>query len=234
MAEAAEGTPESNPFAKESMGEAVEEVNLERGEQHVPLQPLPVTASTIDEPVSDTLARDAKRIALNLAAVLAPGSFSDPKRMLREWDLWGPLICTLALGLTLALGGSDEDAFPVACALIAIGTLALSANIVLLGGHIIPLQALSLLGYCLFPLLLAAIVAASLVSWQESNKTSLTLTILNAAVLIVTAACVFWSSAAAVPFVSAAVPSDKRVLAVYPVVLVYGTIAWLNLATLSA
>lgn len=249
--DAAEGSPESNPFATEGLAEGgsqnkkqgkkklqdgPEEAHprvLEEGGRGPEASTTQPFESTIDEPVSYTLLRDLRRVGRNVLAVLLPFARNDPKRMLREWDLWGPLFGTLALGLVLTIGGNDDDAFPVAFVLIAAGTLALSINVVLLGGHIILLQSLSLLGYCLFPLLLSAIVSASLSTAHSNGSSAITTTIVNAVVLILSASSVAWACAASVPFISAAVPEEKRVLAAYPVVLVYGLIAWLNIATLS-
>jgi len=88
-------------------------------------------------------------------------------------------------------------------------------NVVLLGGSIGIFQSLCLLGYCLAPLNVAAIlflfVHNPVVRW------------------IVMPLTVLWSSWAAVPFVSGAVQQDKRVLAIYPLVLLYSVIGWLAL-----
>ncbi|CAF2030367.1 unnamed protein product [Brassica napus] len=45
----------------------------------------------------------------------------------------------------------QSEVFAVAFALLAAGAVILTLNVLLLGGHIIFFQSLSLLGYCLFP-----------------------------------------------------------------------------------
>ncbi|CAG8634748.1 11273_t:CDS:2, partial [Diversispora eburnea] len=54
----------------------------------------PFVSNTLDEPVSETLLRDLRNIAIKLRQVLNPKGRSD---VLRDWDLWGPLILCLAL-----------------------------------------------------------------------------------------------------------------------------------------
>ncbi|CAI5508779.1 unnamed protein product [Closterium sp. Naga37s-1] len=75
---------------------------------------------------------------------------------------------------------------------------------------------LSLLGYCLVPLDLAALLCLLT-----------TAKLARMALVLVTFA---WSSSAAYPFVAKAVPETRRVLAVYPVFLLYTAIGFLVLA----
>ncbi|CAI5941168.1 unnamed protein product [Closterium sp. NIES-65] len=83
-------------------------------------------------------------------------------------------------------------------------------------GRIIFFQSLSLLGYCLVPLDLAALLCLLT-----------TAKLARMALVLVTFA---WSSSAAYPFVAKAVPETRRVLAVYPVFLLYTAIGFLVLA----
>lgn len=80
------------------------------------------------------------------------------------------------------------------------------------GGHIIFFQSLSLLGYCLFPLDIGALICMF-----KSHS------IINGIIVLITLA---WSSWAAYPFVSAAVSSNRKALAVYPVFLLYVSIGF--------
>lgn len=69
------------------------------------------STSTLDEPVFKTLGRDAKRIAMKMYYVLLPIRWNFLKfihkeadetqqtRILRDWDLWGPLIFVLVLDM---------------------------------------------------------------------------------------------------------------------------------------
>jgi len=174
--------------------------------------------STLDEPIWRTLARDALVVRKNMTAVLLPTNFhADGARRLREWDLWGPLVFVLALSALLSRGAtSASETFGTVFATVGIGACALTANAVLLGGRIIFLQSVALLGYCVVPLVLAS--ALCLASENKIYRS------------VVVAAAVTWSCRASVPFVSAAVPANRRALAVYPVMLLYVFLGWLAIA----
>lgn len=198
------GEAETNPFAADtSEVPSVMQANEQGSERQekVDLNPAPTEATTLDEPITETLMRDVRRVGKNIMAVLAPGAGRDPKTAMREWDLWGPLLATLAIGVILSFG--DAEAFPVAFALIAAGSVALTANVVLLGGKIIFLQSLSLLGYCVFPLVIAASIC---LAWGNP--------FFHIAIVVPLGV---WSSYASVPFVAGAVSSERRILAAYPV-----------------
>merc|ERR1719411_2232967 len=45
--------------------------------------------NTLDEPVKDTVMRDLKAVGKKFFHVLYP---KESKSLLREWDLWGPLV----------------------------------------------------------------------------------------------------------------------------------------------
>ena len=66
--------------------------------------------STLDESVWATLRRDVDRVVSNTTSVLWPfRNERDPARPLREWDLWGPLVFVLALGVTLSSDADDAS-----------------------------------------------------------------------------------------------------------------------------
>lgn len=84
------------------------------------------------------------------------------------------------------------------------------------GGHIIFFQSLSLLGYCLFPLAIGALICM-----LEGNV------IIKIVVVSITLA---WSCWAAYPFMSAAVNPRRKALALYPVFLMYISVAFFIIA----
>ena len=84
------------------------------------------------------------------------------------------------------------------------------------GGHIIFFQSLSLLGYCLFPLDIGALICM-----LKDNV------IVKVIVVCVTLA---WSSWAAYPFMSSAVNPRRKALALYPVFLMYVSVGFLIIA----
>ncbi|GBG61870.1 hypothetical protein CBR_g23822 [Chara braunii] len=175
--------------------------------------------NTLTEPVWDTLKRDLVRIAVNLRQVVFPNpSREDPGKALRDWDLWGPFFFIILLALTLSSSASQNKAqvFAVVFAVLSAGALILTLNVLLLGGKIIFFQSLSVLGYCLFPVDIAALLCL-----MFSNKWARSL------VVLVTLA---WSSWATYPFMSTAVPPARKALALYPVCLMYISIGFLVLA----
>ena len=179
---------------------------------------------TLDESVWETLRRDAGAVAGNVRAVVVPfgGEYRREKSqaVLRNWDLWGPLVFTLMLALTLTAGSAKEKAsatFSIVFSVLSLGALVLTANVILLGGNIGFFQALCLIGYCLFPLDVAALVCLAVpVTFVR---------------MIITLAAVIWASYASVPFISASVPPERKVLATYPVMLLYVFLSWLSLVS---
>lgn len=175
--------------------------------------------NTLTEPVWDTVKRDLSRIVSNLKLVVFPNPFrEDPGKALRDWDLWGPFFFIVFLGLTLSWSASvkKSEVFAVAFALLAAGAVILTLNVLLLGGHIIFFQSLSLLGYCLFPLDIGALICM-----LKDNV------IVKIVVVCVTLA---WSSWAAYPFMSSAVNPRRKALALYPVFLMYVSVGFLIIA----
>ncbi|KAK4753877.1 hypothetical protein SAY87_001981 [Trapa incisa] len=175
--------------------------------------------NTLTEPVWDTVKRDLSRIVSNLKLVVFPNPYrEDPGKALRDWDLWGPFFFIVFLGLTLSWSASvkKSEVFAVAFAVLAAGAVILTLNVLLLGGKIIFFQSLSLLGYCLFPLDVGALICL-----LKDNV------ILKAIVVCVTLA---WSSWAAYPFMSSAVNPRRKALALYPVFLMYVSVGFLIIA----
>ncbi|XP_062180963.1 protein YIP4a-like [Phragmites australis] len=175
--------------------------------------------NTLTEPVWDTVKRDLSRIVTNLKLVVFPNPLrDDPGKALRDWDLWGPFFFIVLLGLILSWSATvkKSEVFTVAFAVLAAGAVVLTLNVQLLGGHIIFFQSLSLLGYCLVPLDVGALICI-----LKDHV------ILKVVVVTVTLA---WSSWAAYPFMSAAVNPRRKALALYPVFLMYVSVGCLIIA----
>ena len=97
----------------------------------------------------------------------------------------------------------------------AVGAVVLTLNVVLLGGNIGFFQSLCLLGYCLLPLDVAAIVATFVTNHIVRS--------------IVVAVALAWASWASVPFIGGSVSPARKVLAVYPLLLLFFSMGWLAL-----
>ena len=206
----------------------------ERHQSQSSFRDIDVTAgmSTLDESISKTFKRDVDRIASNVKNVLDAkrvflgrnnnndGEVDARQQPLRDWDLYGPLIFVLLFGVCLSSsssssggGAQKSDAgtiFSVVFATVAFGGVALTLNVKFLGGKIIFLQAMSLIGYCIFPLDVSALLCRA-----STNSVYR---------FAVVALGVAWSAGASVPFVSAAVVDERKALAVYPMVLLYVTL----------
>jgi len=168
-------------------------------------------ANTLEESVWTTLWRDLKQIGVKLVHVLIPPVFGKKTKALRDWDLWGPLLFCLILGFVLA--NEAAQIFVI----VWIGAAVVTINSLLLGGKISFFQSVCILGYCIFPLVVAALV----IYFVNINWTSVYFR------LIVCAVAFSWSTWASVGFLSGLVPPDRKVLAVYPVFLFYVVLSWL-------
>lgn len=100
-------------------------------------------------------------------------------------------------------------------ALVSVGAIVLTLNAVLLGGTIGFFQSLCLLGYCIFPLTVVALVCTAVTSLLAR--------------WIIVPLGIAWCAWASVPFIGGAVPANRRALAVFPLVLLYTTLGWLAL-----
>jgi len=174
--------------------------------------------NTLDEPIWETLKRDLFTIGRNLRSVLIPvdWDFGKHQAALHNWDLWGPLIFMLSLAITLSVGEKKpSDVFALVFTEVALGAIVLTVNVILLGGNIVFFQSLCLMGYCLFPIVLASIVCIFVqIVWIRT---------------LVLLAGLSWAAFATVPFIGKTVPTERRMLAVYPVLLMYVSIGWLAL-----
>ena len=77
-------------------------------------------------------------------------------------DLWGPLLVCLLLSTVLSMtapGDSSSLVFATVFVIVWLGAAVVTVNAQLLGGTISFFQSVCILGYCVFPLTLAALVS---------------------------------------------------------------------------
>eukprot|EP00667_Euglena_gracilis_P023487 EG_transcript_26521 len=179
---------------------------------------LPVT-TTLDEPISTTVMRDLKAIGRKIKLVI--GLESSNYNELRNWDLWGPLILCLFLAILLGLSNKAHDekgqTFAGVFTTVSVGSAVVTLNAQFLGGHLSFFQIACVLGYCLFPLCVAALICLVL-----PNKVMLKL------VPCLAAFC--WATYASRGFVQGAVREERRMLVIYPIGLFYFFVAWMLIA----
>lgn len=142
---------------------------------------------------------------------------------LRDWDLWGPLIVCLALAVLLSLKAPEGQASLVFAAVFCavwLGSTVVTINAQLLGGTISFFQSVCVLGYCVFPMTMAAAVV-DLFKMVPLGAFS---TLVEIAVLAV---AFVWSTRASSVFIGQYVVASRRILAVFPVLFFYTFLAWL-------
>merc|ERR1712112_742539 len=165
-------------------------------------------SADLDEPVKETILRDVRAVGQKLYYVLLPQSRHDKGSRLKDWDLWGPLILCLTLGIILSVqANSSEDAgneFALVFMLMWLGSSIVTLNCLLLKGQISLFQSVCVLGYCVFPLVISAALCAII-------------RVRLLKLLFVIAGFICWSTGASVGFMTDVVPEDRRALGVYPV-----------------
>ncbi|XP_074487852.1 protein YIPF6-like [Sebastes fasciatus] len=216
MAAAAEEA--SRPFAGLSDVSISEDIPVE-GDISVPLGPSSSRRddelSTLDEPVKETILRDLRAVGQKFIHVLYPKRSS---ALLRDWDLWGPL---------LQGGAADSEAqggpqFAEVFVIVWFGSIIITLNSKLLGGTISFFQSLCVLGYCILPLT-AAMAVCRIVLVGGSGTVSF------AVRLVVVTASFGWSTFASTAFLADSQPANRKALVVYPVFLFYFVIGWMIL-----
>ena len=118
--------------------------------------------STLDEDISKTIMRDLKMIYEKVKIALLPfrANKADQEK-LKEWDFWGPLIFSFLLGLILSLGRRSEQSgtvFILVFVIVWFGGLIVSLNSQFLGVQLSKYQCISILGYCLFAIVLVSLL----------------------------------------------------------------------------
>lgn len=86
---------------------------------------------------------------------------ADKRKEIRNWDLWGPFFFCLMLASMLSITTNADDKtllFEIVFVIVWLGGAIIAINGQLLGGTISFFQSICLLGYCLFPLNIAAML----------------------------------------------------------------------------
>ncbi|XP_034714396.1 protein YIPF6 [Etheostoma cragini] len=216
----------SRPFAGLSEVSISEDITVE-GDISVPVGPSTRRddeLSTLDEPVRETILRDLRAVGNKFVHVLYPKRST---ALLRDWDLWGPLLLCVTLALLLQAGAADSDdqggpQFAEVFVIIWFGSIIITLNSKLLGGTISFFQSLCVLGYCILPLT-AAMAVCRIVLVGGSGTVSF------AVRLVVVTASFGWSTFASTAFLADSQPPDRKALVVYPVFLFYFVIGWMIL-----
>lgn len=230
----------ANPNPTPNMGSPAVNASQHEAEFFAPL-------STLDEPVRETIMRDVRAVAEKLKVVMLPidrtlpyGGYAGVSQTenveltdrdkeviqrLKDWDLWGPLLVCLALAVLLSLKapvGQASLVFAAVFCAVWVGSAVITINAQLLGGTISFFQSVCVLGYCVFPMTMAAVV----VDLLKMLPLGALATIID---LIVLAIAFLWATRASSVFIGQYIAASRRILAVFPVLFFYTFLAWLIL-----
>ncbi|KAG0202764.1 hypothetical protein BGX28_004807 [Mortierella sp. GBA30] len=170
---------------------------------------------TLDEPISETLLRDLRNVGAKLQQVLYPKGRKD---ILKDWDLWGPLLMCLTLSIVLSTRAQADQKITVFTwifIIVWLGSAVVTVNAKLLGGRVSFFQSVCVIGYCLFPLVLVSVVSIVVPSIYIR--------------LPLCGVAFAWASWASIGFLSDSNLANRRALGVYPLFLFYFIIAWMIL-----
>lgn len=139
-----------------------------------------------------------------------------------DWDLWGPLIFSLAYSVALGLAAPNSQTnmvFSGTFLFIWVFYLVVGLNIQLLGGTISFLSAISASGYSMFPVVVGAVVNTMAVRWRWLR-------------FVIMSILTLWSIyAAGMSLRCLGVLPGRVFLAIYPVALMYAVLAYLTVVT---
>ena len=171
--------------------------------------------NTLDETIIKTITRDLKLIYYKVKYVLNPFSSSEDKKIhIMKWDLWGPLLFISILSSTLSISSKQKsDVMVPVFAIFWIGSFLIYLNGNLLENKIKFFPTVCLLGYCLFPLNIAAFIL-SVINFYDIFK-----------LLIVGLMC-FWSLFCVEGYIRAVSENEQKYLVFYPAILMYLFISW--------
>ena len=172
-------------------------------------------SNTLDEAIITTILRDLTLIYTKLKFVVIPYGSKDKKNFhIKQWDLWGPLILDLVLACTLALNSKEKSQMIILVfSIFWLGGVILYLNANFLGVKASIFQIFCLLGYCLFPLDVSAILV----------------TLFNANVVIrfiLVGIMCGWSIYSSSDYLKNLTKPEQRYLVLYPCILFYLYISW--------
>ena len=176
--------------------------------------------NTLNESIITTINRDLYLVYTKIKYVVNPLISKEKKKYhIRQWDLWGPLLLNMILALTLSFNTKEKSQMTTLIFVIFwLGGAVLYLNANFLGVKASIFQMLCLLGYCLFPLNLSAIIV-TIFNFNDIIR------------LIIVMASLCWSIYSSSDYLKAISNQDQRYLVLYPCILFYLYIAWFIIAS---
>ena len=166
--------------------------------------------NTLNEPITDTILRDLNSIYFKLKFVINPFINQNIKsKHIKQWDLWGPLLFTILLSSTLAFRSTQKsNTFSLVFIVFWFGSFLIYLNANLLEIKISIFQIFCLLGYCLFPLNLSALILSIFNAFEIIR------------IFVVLFGC-FWACFSMRGFLINSANENNRTLVLYPAILFY-------------
>ena len=166
--------------------------------------------NTLNEPITDTILRDLNSIYFKLKFVINPFVNQNIKsKHIKQWDLWGPLLFTILLSSTLAFRSTQKsNTFSLVFIVFWLGSFLIYLNANLLEIKISIFQIFCLLGYCLFPLNLSALILSIFNAFEIIR------------IFVVLFGC-FWACFSMRGFLINSANENNRTLVLYPAILFY-------------
>ena len=166
--------------------------------------------NTLNEPITDTILRDLNSIYFKLKFVINPFINQNIKsKHIKQWDLWGPLLFTIFLSSTLAFRSTQKsNTFSLVFIVFWLGSFLIYLNANLLEIKISIFQIFCLLGYCLFPLNLSALILSIFKTFEIIR------------IFVVLIGC-FWACFSMRGFLINSANENNRTLVLYPAILFY-------------
>ena len=166
--------------------------------------------NTLNEPITDTILRDLNSIYFKLKFVINPFINQNIKsKHIKQWDLWGPLLFTILLSSTLAFRSTQKsNTFSLVFIVFWFGSFLIYLNANLLEIKISIFQIFCLLGYCLFPLNLSALILSIFKTFEIIR------------IFVVLFGC-FWACFSMRGFLINSANENNRTLVLYPAILFY-------------
>ena len=133
----------------------------------------------------------------------------------------GPLFVCLSLSILLSFRAPEKQASDVFGAVFVsmwIGSLVVTLNAQLLGGTISIFQSVCVLGYCVFPFVISAVLVVVL---QNTWFGHVWFDIIWVAIGFI------WATRASTLFIGQYIKKERRLLAVFPVFFYYTLLGWL-------
>jgi len=179
-----------------------------------------INLNTLDESVYITIKRDLDLIYTKLKLVMNPFIPKEKKyAQIRQWDLWGPLLLNIILAFTLTLNTKEKGQMTALIFII----FWLGGSIIYLNNYFLEVktsifQIYCLLGYCLFPLNISALIVTIINSYDFFR-------------LIVVGISCYISIKSSSDYLNVITNNEQRYLVLYPCILFYLYIAWFIFST---